>query len=574
MNLPHLLAVARGDEPADLVLHNARVVNVFAGEIEPADIAIAGDRIAGVGTGYRGKQELDLAGAYVAPGLIDAHVHIESSMCLPPTSASAVVPRGVTTVVADPHEIANVAGAAGVRFMSDASRGLPVRIVLMAPSCVPATDMATAGAKLTAEDLQQLSNAGIVHGLAEVMNYPGVIGGDATVAAKLRAFRGRPVDGHAPGVTGRALSAYVAAGVGSDHECVTVEEAREKLARGLYVLIREATNARNLEALLPLVTPANSRRICFCTDDRTPIDLLEQGSVDHMVRRAIEFGIDPVTAIRMATLNTAEWFALHDRGAIAPGRLADLFVFDDLRAPTARIVYCGGRRYDPAVPPKLASQVMPLLTQSLHFPVHEADGLPKQFHLSVAAKGTRMRVIVLRPDQLVTDELIVEPVVRDGLVVPDVANDILKIAVIERHRATGQLGVAFIKGFGLKRGAIAGTVAHDHHNLVVIGTNARDMRLAAHRVQAMDGGLAVTAEDRVLAELPLPVGGLMSDRPIADVAEGYRTLLAAARELGSPLHDPFMAMSFMALEVIPSLKLTDRGLVDVDRFRHVDLFVE
>jgi adenine deaminase len=326
MNPSDLISVARGSTPADLLLRDARVVNVFSGEIERADIAIAGGMIAAVGSGYDAKETVDLSGAYVAPGLIDAHVHIESSLCLPAEFARAIVPRGVTTAVADPHEIANVAGAAAVRFMADASRSLPLRVVLMASSCVPATELATAGAKLTAEDLAQLLDEGIVHGLAEVMNFPGVIRGDAEVLRKVGAFRGRPVDGHAPGVSGKSLSAYVAAGIGSDHECVTVEEAREKLARGMYVLIREATNARNLEALLPLITPQNCRRICFCTDDRTPPDLLEQGSIDHMLRRAIEFGVDPIDAFRCCTLNAAEWFQLQDRGAIAPRRVADVFV--------------------------------------------------------------------------------------------------------------------------------------------------------------------------------------------------------------------------------------------------------
>lgn len=559
-----LLAAARGDIPADLVLRDGRVVNVFSGEIERADIAILGDRIAGVGPGYRGSEEIDLAGAYVGPGLIDAHVHIESSLCLPAQFAAAVVPRGVTTVVADPHEIANVAGAAGVRFMADAARGLPLRVILMAPSCVPATDMATAGAKLTAGDLQQLLSDGVVHGLAEVMNYPGVIAGDADVAAKTAAFRGRPIDGHAPAQVGRALNAYVAAGVGSDHECVTVEEAREKLSRGLYVLIREATNAHNLDALLPLVTPANDRRICFCTDDRQPADLLEQGSIDHMVRRAIEFGINPVTAFRMATLNSAEWFQLHDRGAIAPGRLADLMIFDDLAAPRARQVYVGGK---PAAAFPDDTAIPDALTRSVNLDLERID-------LRVPARSGRMRVIALRPDQLITDAVLVDPTIFEGHAIADPSRDLLKMAVIGRHAGNAnRWGLGFVRGIGLTRGAIGGTVAHDHHNLVIIGCDDDSMRRVAGAIQRMGGGLCAAVGEQARA-LPLPVAGLMSDRPVREVRAMYGELLAFARELGSPLHDPFMAMSFLALEVIPSLKLTDRGLVDVDGFRLVDLFVD
>jgi adenine deaminase len=565
MSSSDLLAAARGDIPADLVLRNGRVVNVFTGEIEQADVAIHGDRIAGVGAGYKGKQFADLHGSYIAPGLIDAHVHIESSLCLPAQFAAAVVPRGVTTAVADPHEIANVAGAAGVRFMAQASQGLPLRVVLMAPSCVPATELSNAGAKLTAGDLSKLLDDGVVHGLAEVMNFPGAISGAPSVMAKLKAFGDRPVDGHAPGVSGQALNAYVAAGIGSDHECVTVEEAKEKLARGLYVLVREATNAHNLDTLLPLITPANSRRICFCTDDRQPADLLGQGSIDFMVRRAIEKGVDPVIAFRMATLNPSEWFGLHDRGAVAPGRLADLIVFDNLEAPTPRAVFTGGQQF--------GSRVRPT---GLEIPIElihtcNVKLTPEMF--KVTNKGPRVRVIGSLPDQLVTEHRIADAATRNGEVIADPARDLLKMAVISRHRGSNGVGLGFIQGIGLTHGAIAGTVAHDHHNLVVIGCDDASMMAAATAVVEMGGGLAAASNTNVLASLPLPIAGLMSDRPITKVKQLYDRLLAAARELGSSLHDPFMAMSFMALEVIPALKLTDQGLVDVETFQHVDLFV-
>jgi adenine deaminase len=564
MTEPDLLTVARGDAPADVLLRDGRILNVFTGLIERADIAVFAGRIAGVGPGYAARETVDLHGSFVAPGLIDAHVHIESSLCVPAHFAAAVLPRGVTTVVADPHEIANVAGVAGVRFMADASRGLPLDVKLMAPSCVPATHLATAGAALTAADVAALLSDGTCHGLAEVMNFPGVVAGDAELRAKVAAATGRPVDGHCPGLLGPALNAYVSAGIHTDHESVTVAEAREKLARGLYLLIREATNAHNLDALLPLWTPANGRRICFCTDDRQPTDLLTDGGIDHMVRRAIAFGIDPVEAFRLATLNTAECYGLHDRGAIAPGRRADLMVFDDLHAPVARLVYAAGRS---VAGYRATSQAAPpAVVDTCRVALDEID-------LRVVARGKRIRVIGSRPDQLLTDHLALDATVVDGHAVADVGRDVLKIAVVERHRCTGNVGLGFIRGVGLRRGAIAGTVAHDHHNLVAVGADDGSMHTAMRAAASEGGGLAVADGDRVLARLPLPVAGLMSDRPVPEVRAGYDALLAAAASLGSTLHDPFMALSFMALEVIPSLKLTDLGLVDVDRFAPVELFV-
>ncbi|MBC8106724.1 MAG: adenine deaminase [Anaerolineae bacterium] len=565
MSLDDLLSIARGDAPADLVLQHGRIVNVFSGEIESADIAIAGGLIAGIGAGYEGRRRIDLRGAFVAPGLIDAHVHIESSLCIPSHFEQAVVPRGVTTVVADPHEIANVCDVDGVRFMAEASQALQLRVVLMAPSCVPATKMSNTGGELSALDLQSLFNDKLVHGLAEMMNFPATIGCDAGIISKVRFFSDlkRPVDGHAPGVTGRDLNAYIAMGIGSDHECVTIEEAREKLARGMYVLIREATNARNLDALLPLITPQNSRRICFCTDDRTPPDLLEHGSVDMMLRRVIAGGVDPIDAVRICTLNPCEWFGLNDRGAIAPGRFADVFVFDDLRAPVAKQVFIGGMEYRDSDNP--SREIPSSVLQTCRIDEGRID-------FAIAQRGSRVRAIGSMPDQLITEHRVLDATIRDGHAVADPSRDLLKMAVIERHRGTGNVGLGFIQGIGLKRGAIAGTVAHDHHNLVIIGCDDVSMMTAARAVAKMNGGLVVTNNESIVASLPLPVAGLMSDRPIAEVRDAYVKLLAAARELGSSLHDPFMAMSFMALEVIPKLKLTDQGLVDVERFEIVDLF--
>ena len=567
--LSQLLAVARGDEPADLVLAGGRVVDVFTGEVYPGDVAVCGNKIAAVGPSLTGHDLIDLQGAFVAPGLIDAHVHIESSLCTPPQFAAAVAVRGVTSVVTDPHEIANVVGPAGVRYMAEASKGLPLHVVVMGPSCVPATHMATAGGTVTADDLATLHRDGTIHGLAEAMNFPGVIGGDPLMLAKLAALVGRPVDGHAPGISGRLLDAYAAAGVGSDHECVSVEEASEKLRRGLYLLIREATNAKNLDALLPVVTPGNSRRICFCTDDRTPGELLREGSVDTMVRRAIAFGIGPVEAIRMATLNTAEWFGLRDRGAVAPGRAADLFVFDDLQAPHAKLVVSGGR-----VVARDGRMSINVPTPTAAAPSGRCVVDFDPLDLSIPARGERVRVIGHLADQLVTEHRVLPAKIEAGRAVADVSRDLLKMVVIERHNATGNVGRGFIQGVGLRRGAVAGTVAHDHHNLVSVGTGDAAMLAACRAVAEMNGGLAVHDGDQIIAKLPLPVGGLMSDRPVAEVAAAYDECVAAARGLGSPLADPLMAMSFMALEVIPSLKLTDLGLVDIERFEIVDLFAE
>lgn len=567
---PDLIAVARGERPADLLIRGGRVVNVFSGEIEEIDIAIAQNRIAGLGRDYTATEILDARGAYIVPGLIDAHVHIESSLCVPSQFATAVVPHGVTAAIIDPHEIANVTGLAGIRYMAESSRQLPLTTYVMASSCVPATTMESSGATLSADDLATLLREGVVHGLAEVMNYPGVIHGERSILSKIAAFRGFPIDGHAPKISGRDLNAYVAAGIDTEHECVTVEEAAEKLARGLYILIREATNAHNLQALLPLITSSNSRRICFCTDDRIPEDLLEEGSIDFMVRFAIANGVDPIKAVRMATLNTAECYQLRDRGAIAPGRMADLLVVDDLHNFNARQVIAGGRLVaeDGHM---LPSVELPTSTTN---PVGNSVNIAwNSIHLTIPARGERIRVIGYLEGQIITEGRVLDATIVHSDAVADPSRDLLKMAVIERHHGNGGCGLGFIQGFGLRQGAIAGTVAHDHHNLVVIGADDQSMMTAARAVGEMGGGLAVAVNEQVTAHLPLPIGGLMSEAPIQDVATAYRTLRHAASELGSPLHDPFMAMSFMALEVIPELKLTDKGLVDVNQFALIDLFV-
>ena len=567
-DLPTLLAVARGDRPADIRLTNGRVVNVLTEEVEEMDVVLSGPRIAGVGRGYEAEETVDLAGQYVLPGFIDAHVHIESSLATPPEFARAVVPGGTTTVVSDPHEIANVHGLEGIRFMLAASEGLPLTVFVMASSCVPATHMGTAGAVLGADELASLDDPRVL-GLAELMNYPGAIHGTPDVLEKLAAFRGRVIDGHAPGVGGRELNAYVAAGPRSDHECTTAEEAEEKLRRGLWVFFREATNARNLLALLPVLSAGSRRRIALCTDDRQPADLLDRGGIDEMLRMLIASGVDPVLAIGLATLNPAEYFGLHDRGAVAPGRRADLVVVRSLEELQVEEVFSGGKLVaagGKALWPRAAAPPSPP-APSMAVPDDALD-------FSIPRRAGRVRVIRAIPDQIATGAVHLTPTTAGGEVVADTRRDLLKIAVVERHSGSGRVGLGLVTGIGLRRGAIAGTVAHDHHNIVVVGADDDSMRSAVRAVAGLRGGLAAADGGRILASLPLPVGGLMSEAPIREIRASLDGVVEAAGTLGSPLHDPFMAMSFLALEVIPALKITDLGLVDVEAFELVDLWVE
>jgi adenine deaminase len=470
-------------------------------------------------------------------------------------------------VICDPHEIANVLGMDGVRYVLQASEGLPLQVYVMAPSCVPATHMETAGAELTADDIEQLWAYPRVIGLGEMMNFPGVLFRVPAVLDKIRAAAGRPIDGHAPGLSGRDLNAYVAAGIRSDHESTQLEEAREKLRRGMHLMIREGTTARNLQTLLPIVTPGNARFCHFCTDDRHPDTLLSEGHIDDVVRKAIAWGLDPVMAVQMATINTAQYFGLCDVGAVAPGYRADLLILDDLEAVDIAQVYAGGQLVAEKGDFLLERSQLPHVPvqPSMHVALSEID-------LRISAGEGRARVIGVIPEQVVTEALRLRPTTDDGFVVSDPERDLLKIAVVERHHGTGNVGLGLVQGVGLQRGAIASSVAHDSHNIVVVGTSDQEMKAAVAAVVEMAGGQVVLAGEDVQAACALPIAGLMSDRPLEEVRDQVEAMTEAAHALGCTLPDPLMTLSFLALPVIPALKLTDKGLVDVNAFDFVPLF--
>lgn len=554
----HLMAVARGDEKAALVLKNARYLNVFTDEFLTGDLAIADGVIAGIGS-YSGEQEVDCTGKTVVPGFIDSHMHLESTMVMPERFAEAAIPHGTTAVVADPHELTNVSGRAGFDYAWQATAGLPLDVFLMVPSCVPASPFDESGCVFDHDDVADALKLPRVLGLAELMGFPGTIGGDPEIAAKVNATlaAGGIVDGHAPGLTGKALNAYVAARVANDHESGTVEEALEKLRLGQWVLVREGTAAKNLEALLPLCAAPYYQRCAFCTDDKHPGDLLSGGHIDEIIRKAIALGADPAHVYRMASFNGALCHALPYRGAIAPGYLADLVVLEDERAVTISAVYKngalvseGGKR--PALP---AIPIPAALGDTVHLPpVTAAD-----FRLH----RTPEKIIGLNPGSLVTDDC------GEGTDY-DLDNDILKLCVVERHHNTGHIGVCLLKGYGLRSGACATTVAHDSHNIIVVGTSDEEIAFAVNHVREMHGGMCIVDHGTVLDELPLPVAGLMSDLPVEDAAARVDRISRTAWAQGvNPGIDPFMTLSFASLPVIPALKLTTLGVVDVNKFQLV-----
>ena len=562
MDLKKLISVARGETPADLLLKNTRIVNTFIGEIEQADVAICEDRIAGVGDYSRAGEIIDLKGRFLAPGLINGHTHIESSMLHPARYAQAVVPRGTLVVVTDLHEIANICGAEGIKFVTDLARKLPLDMLFMAPSCVPATQLETSGVRISSKEVKRILAHPKIIGLGEIMNFPGVVSGDEEILRKISLAHGRVIDGHAPGLSGRELNAYLSAGILSDHESTTLEEGKEKLRRGMYLMIREGSSEKNLDALLPLVTDNTYKRCFFVVDDLSCSDLLWEGDIDAVVRKAIDRGLEPIRAIQMATINTAEYFRLYDRGGIGPGYIANLITITDLSKLEIDMVFYQGKLVAREGKPFFS---LPPITLELRDTVRIKPIMGKS--LRIAAVEKTYPVIEIVPGQIVTRKATEKIKVVDGAVTPDVERDILKLVVVERHKASGNIGVGLVKGFGLKKGALASSVAHDSHNIIAVGTNDFDILKAIEEINRLQGGLVVCANLEILASLPLPIAGLLSPEPLDVVVSQHEIVERTAANLGRLPPAPFALLSFLALPVVPELRLTDLGLVDVAEFK-------
>ena len=557
-----IIDVAAGREKADLVLKNATYVNVFSGELDTCDIAVAEGLIVGMGS-YEGLTEADMTGKIVCPGFIDAHIHLESSLVTPAEFARAVLPHGTTTVITDPHEITNVMGTDGIDYMLHATEGLPVDVRFMIPSCVPASPMDESGANLDYRDVDSFFEHPRVQGLAEMMNFPGIISADSSTVAKIVASQAhhKKIDGHAPGLKGKDLNAYIAAGVYSDHECADMEDAMAKLKLGQFIMIREGTAARNLEALMPLIRSEKYFDRCmFCTDDKHPSDLLEKGHIDYICREAVRMGADPIMTVQVACLHAARYFLLNNRGAIAPGYLADFAILEDLKDFNVVTVYKKGKLvYDNGI---LADFPTPEIPAHLDKQAHDTFHLPVLTAESFA--NTRPRGLIgMVPGQILTTDAGYADAV-------DVDADILKMAVIERHKNTRHIGIGYLKGYGLKAGAVATSVAHDSHNIICVGANDDDMAFAANRIVENHGGIVVVKDGHVLAELPLEIAGLMTDKPLKEVNDLLENAKASAYSLGVGKDiDPFMTLSFMSLPVIPTLRLTTRGVIDVNTQQYI-----
>ncbi|MBI1171644.1 adenine deaminase [bacterium] len=549
----------RGEVPADLVLRGARVLDLITGDLVDSDVAICGDTIVGVFGSYTGRRELDFTGKILVPGFIDTHLHVESSLVTPFEFDRCVTPHGVTTAICDPHEIANVCGLTGIRYFLEASAHLLMDLRVNLSSCVPSTHMETTGARLEAADIAPLMDHPRVIGLAEFMNYPGVLARDPGCMAKLAAFEGRHIDGHAPLLRGNDLNGYIAAGIRTEHEATSYDEGLEKLRKGMRVLIREGSVSKDLHALAGLLTERQAPYLCFCTDDRNPLDIGEHGHLDYIIRTAISLGAPPLAVYRAASLSAAEAFGLKDRGLIAPGKRADIAVIDGLESCRVSAVLAAGRLVSKAAF-AARTEIAPVARHSVKAPKVEGP----QFRTG----GNRVEtsVIGVIPGKIITQHLTFDIPPVDGDKRPDVSRDLVKIAVLERHGVNGNLATGFVTGFGLARGAIASTVCHDHHNIAVVGADYDDMALAANRLGEIEGGFVVVEGGRVLAEIALPVAGLMSLRSFEEVRADLVRLRAAAASLGVTLEEPFLQLAFLCLPVIPHLKITDHGMVDVDRF--------
>ena len=566
--LQEKLAAARGDQLCDIVIKNAKIVNVFSSEIIESSVGIIGKTIVGIGD-YKAEKTINANGAFLVPGFVEGHIHIESTLLTIPQFAKAVLPHGTTTAIIDPHEIANVYGIAGIKFMLDSAKTCPMDIFVMLPSCVPASPFESAGAVLMADDLEKLIDNPSVGGIGELMNYPALCNGDPEFLkrAELAEKYKKTADGHSPGLTGKMLNAYILAGAQTDHECTTAKEAKEKLELGMHVHIREGSTEHNLLELIKIVTPENSRFFSFVSDDKHPDDLLEQGHLDHSVRLAVRNGIPPITAIQMATINTALCYRLNHIGAIAPGYQADFFLTDNLEECKPEIVYKNGQLVaknnkclvDTGSTPPLPGRSMEVAPLS-------------EYSFSVKVESEKVHVIGIIEHQIITENLIEKTPQKNGLLISDTQNDLLKIAVIERHHATGRIGVGLVKGLGLKTGAIASTFAHDAHNIIVAGVDDKEMLAAVNELIEMGGGYVAVENEKVIAKQSLPIGGLMCELPVEKAAEQLKNVACAAQKLGSKLDNPFMTLSFLALTPIPSLRITDGGVFDATKFEMINLF--